>query len=70
MTPSPARKTSTVETRAQDAVNVLTRRLAKIQAAKVAQTIGLEKLAHDETAVQKRLTYAQANPDLPEQRTP
>lgn len=70
MTTSPARKTKTVETRAQEAVDVLDRRLTKIRTTKDVHEAQVRALAQDEIAVQKRLTYAQANPDLPEQRTP
>ena len=59
-------KTKTAETRAQDAVDVLTRRLAKITAQRSTLEGRAVHLAAEHAAVSKRLEYAKANPDLPE----
>lgn len=56
--------------RAQETVDVLQRRIAKLRK----QKADLEKQARDVnpeiSAVQKRLDYALANPDLPKQPEP
>lgn len=52
--------------RAQEAVDVLERRLAKIRTAKDALEKQVRDLATEERAIHKRLDYALANPDLPQ----
>jgi len=51
--------------KAQEAVEVLTRRLTKIRAAKDVLEGKVRELVTEERAVSKRLEYARANPDLP-----
>lgn len=65
MTTKATRHTKTPAQRAQETVDVLTRRLAKIEAAYDAIQKQARDLAPELDAVQDRLTYAKANPDLP-----
>jgi len=64
------RKTKSPATRAQETVDVLTRRLAKIGIQKVANEIRSVDIARQHEATQKRLTYAEASPDLPQKLLP
>ena len=65
MTAKATRHSKTPAQRAQETVDVLTRRVAKIRAAKDALEKQVRALVIDEIAVAKRLEYALANPDLP-----
>jgi cell division protein FtsB len=65
MTAKATRHPKTPAQRAQEQVDVLTRRLAKIKAAYDALQKQARDLAPELDAVQARLTYALANPDLP-----
>jgi len=70
MTTKAVRHSKTPAQRAQETVDVLSRRLAKIRTAKDALEKQVRGLVVDEIAVQKRLTYAEANPDLPVAKLP
>lgn len=65
MTTKATRHSKTPAQRAQETVDVLSRRGAKL----LSQRVALEKqavvLASEIEVVTKRLTYAKANPDLP-----
>ena len=65
MTVKATRHTKTPAQRAQEQVDILGRRLAKIRTAKDALEKQVRGFVVDEIAVQKRLTHAEANPDLP-----
>lgn len=65
MTDKATRHPKTPAQRAQEQVDILTRRLAKITTAKAALEASARDLALYSDVVQKRLTYAQASPDLP-----
>ena len=65
MTTKATRHPKTPAQRAQETVDVLTRRLAKIRTAKDALELQVTNVKVDEINVQKRLTYAEASPDLP-----
>jgi len=64
MTAKATRHPKTPAQRAQETVDVLDRRLAKILAAQEALNVQARALAPDITAVRKRLDYAKASPDL------
>ena len=64
MTDKATRHPKTPAQRAQETVDVLTRRVAKIRAAKDALEAQALKLAPELDAVSARLTYALASPDL------
>jgi hypothetical protein len=66
MTTKEPRTVKTPEVRALEQVALLERRLAKIRTAKDALEKQVRELATEERAVQKRLDYATANPDLPQ----
>ena len=70
MTAKATRHTKTPAQRAQETVDVLERRLAKIRTAKDALEKQVRGLVIDEIAVSKRLDHAKANPDLPAGRLP
>lgn len=66
MTRKPPTKRTPAE-RAQETVDVLQRRLARIEDRHGDLNAQLMDLAADIEATEKRLAYAQANPDLPAQ---
>ena len=70
MTVKATRKSHTPAERAQEQVDILQRRLVRI----TTQRTTLEKqaviLASEVAAVQARLTYAEASPDLPAKKAP
>jgi len=65
MTTKATRHPKTPAQRAQETVDVLTRRLGKIKVQKSAVEVHARALAVEHEAVETRLTYALANPDLP-----
>ena len=70
MTAKATRHSKTPAQRAQETVDVLTRRLTKIRAAKDALEAQALKLAPELDAVAARLTYVLASPDLPPTKPP
>jgi len=70
MTAKATRHPKTPAQRAQETVDILTRRLSKIKVQKSAVEVQTRALAVEHEAVQTRLTYALANPDLPAKQTP
>jgi len=70
MTDKATRHSKTPAQRAQETVDILERRLAKIRTAKDALEKQVRELVVDEIAVSKRLDYAEASPDLPQKRLP
>jgi len=70
MTVKATRTPKTPAQRAQETVDVLQRRLAKIKAAYDAIQKQARDLAPELDAVQARLTYALASPDLPPIKPP
>ena len=70
MTTKATRHPKTPAQRAQETVDVLERRLAKIRTAKDALELQVTNVKVDEINVQKRLDYALANPDLPKKLLP
>ena len=65
MTTKATRHSKTPAQRAQETVDILTRRLAKIETHKSALEVQTRALAVEHEAVTKRLDYAKASPDLP-----
>ena len=64
MTVKATRHAKTPAQRAQETVDILGRRLAKIGVQKVASEHQTDALAREFDVTQKRLTYALASPDL------
>jgi predicted nucleic acid-binding Zn-ribbon protein len=63
------RNVKSAATRAQEQVDVLTRRVTKLKATKADLEKQAHNLAPEIDAVQKRLDYALQHPDLPSQTT-
>jgi len=70
MTVKATRHPKTPAQRAQETVDILTRRLGKIKVQKSAVEVHARALAVEHEAVQTRLTYAKASPDLPAKTLP
>jgi len=70
MTAKATRHSKTPAQRAQETVDVLTRRLSKIKVQKSAVEVHARALAVEQETVQTRLTYALASPDLPAKTLP
>jgi chromosome segregation ATPase len=70
MTTKATRHSKTPAQRAQETVDILQRRLAKLMAQRTALEKQVAGLASEIDAVQKRFTYAGASPDLPAKTLP
>ena len=70
MTAKATRHTKTPAQRAQETVDILTRRRNKLTEQKNALERQARNLAPELDAVQARLTYAEASPDLPKKSLP
>jgi len=70
MTTKATRHTKTPAQRAQEQVDILQRRLDRVRAAKDGLETQVRVLVTEERIVAKRLTYAEASPDLPQKLMP
>jgi hypothetical protein len=70
MTAKATRHTKTPAQRAQEQVDILQRRLTKIETQKIALEHQTDDITLQFDVTQKRLTYALSNPDLPPIKPP
>jgi hypothetical protein len=70
MTTKATRHSKSPAQRAQETVDILTRRLTRIKTQKATLEAQARAVAVEHEAVQTRLTYAEASPDLPKKLLP